>query len=150
MNHHGYFPVVVEDDDDFALLLTRAFVKVGVPERNVRRYADGEAALTALGTVGVLMPSFMTLDIELPGMSGLSVLKQIRAQASFVNLPAFFLSGREDPGYVTEAYALRANGYWVKPSETLELQEVVTAIVGSIRQPGPSRLPGCLPNPWTC
>jgi len=150
MNHRDYFPVLVEDDDDFALLLTRAFLKEGVPERNVRRFADGEAALTALRTVGVLMPSFLTLDIELPGMSGLSVLKQVRAQASFVNLPAFFLSGREDPGTVTEAYALRANGYWVKPSETWELQEVVTAIIDSIGRPGPSRLPGCLPNPWTC
>src|SRR5579859_1477536 len=145
MSHRDCFPVVVEDDDNFALLLTRAFLKEGVPERNVRRFADGEAALTALGTVGVLTPSVMTLDMDLPDMSGLSVLRRVRAQASFVNLPVFFLSGREDPGTVTDAYALRANGYWVKPSGTWELQEVVTAIMDWIRQPGPSRLPGCLP-----
>lgn len=148
MNSRDYFPVVVEDDDNFALLLRRAFLREGVPEGNIRRYADGEAALFFLGSTDVLVPSVMTLDVELPGMSGLSVLKQLRAHGSFLDLPAFVLSGREDPKYVSEAYALRANGYWVKPCGMVELQQMVAAMMDFIREPGRCRLPRCLPNPW--
>jgi CheY-like chemotaxis protein len=149
MNYRQLVPFVVEDDDDFALLLERAFQKAGVPDGNVRRYRDGETALAALKSSDVVLPSVVTLDIELPGMSGLSVLRQIRSHKPFLDLPTFVLTGREDPGYVTEAYALRANGYWVKPSGPWEFQEIVTAILEFLRRPGAVRLPRCLPNPWT-
>ena len=149
MNHSRCFPLVVEDDDDFALLLRRAFLKAGVPDGNVRRYRDGEAAVEALRSLGVFPPSVVTLDMELPGMSGLSVLKQIRSQETLLDLPVFVLSGREDSGHVIEAYALRVKGYWVKPSGPWKLQEIVMEILESLRRPGERRLPGCLPNPWT-
>lgn len=150
MNYRHCFPFVVEDDDNFALLLERAFHKAGVPDGNVRRYRDGEAALAALGSIGVLSPSVFTVDIELPGMSGLSVLKQIRSHEPLLSLPVFVLSGRGDPEHVTEAYALRANGYWVKPYGLWELQEIVGAILEFPRRPQASRLPRCIPNPLTC
>jgi DNA-binding response OmpR family regulator len=149
MSYRECFPVFVEDDDDFAVLLKRAFMKAGVPGGNIQRYRDGEAALSALESIEVPMPSVMTLDIELPGMSGLSVLKEIRARKPFLNLPAFVLSGREDQAHVTQAYAVRANGYWVKPCGTWELQEIVTAIMDFYLEPGSRELPRCLPNPWT-
>jgi CheY-like chemotaxis protein len=141
-------PFVVDDDDDFATLLGRAFRKAGVPDGNVRRFRDGEAALSALGTISVRPPTVLTLDLELPGMSGLSVLKQIRTHERLQDLPAFVLSGREDPLQVAEAYALRARGYWVKPQTLRELQEIVQAITDFLRRSGRSPLPRCLPNPW--
>lgn len=150
MNYRQCIPFVVEDDDSFALLLERAFLKAGVPNGNVRRYRDGEAALAALGSREVCWPSVVTLDIELPGMSGLSVLKQIRSHEPYLALPAFVLTGRNDPGFVTEAYALRANGYWVKPHGPRELQEIVVSMLEFLRRPEQGRLPRCLPNPWTC
>lgn len=150
MNYSQCIPFVVEDDDNFALLLERAFLKAGVPVGNVRRYRDGETALAALGSLGVLLPSVVTLDLELPGMSGLSVLKQIRSHEPLRGLPAFVLTGRQDPEHVTEAYALRANGCWVKPYGPWELQEIVIAMLEFLGRPEPSRLPRCLPNPWTC
>ena len=147
MNRTECIPFVIEDDDGFAMLLGRAFRKAGVPDGNVRRFRDGEAVLSALGTIGVPRPSVLTLDLELPGMSGLSVLKDIRSHEQFQDLPAFFLSGREDPLQVAEAYALGAGGYWVKPQTLWELQEIVQTIMDSYWRRGQRPLPGCLPNP---
>src|SRR4029079_15643116 len=123
MTHrHWCFPLVVEDDDDFALLLHHAFGKAGVPGGNVRRYPNGEAALVDLREANIVQPSLLTLDMELPGMSGLSVLERIRSYGSFVNLPAFFISGRTESSLISSAYALRAKGYWAKPQNLRDLQ----------------------------
>lgn len=128
------FPTLVEDDDNFALLLRRAFRKAGVPDGNVRRYRDGERALADLLTVSSVRPSVVLLDLDLPGMSGLSLLTRIRSCGPLADLPAFILSGREDPDPMSSATALRVGGYWVKPSGFRELQDIVEGILQHLEQ----------------
>ena len=111
MNYLHYYPFVVEDDDNFVLLLRRAFQKAGVPDGNVRRYSDGEGALADLLSIDVIRPSALLLDIELPGMTGLSVLERIRACERLAHVPAFILSGRAEGNFIAEARALGARGY---------------------------------------
>src|ERR1043165_9047766 len=130
MNYRHYHPFVVEDDEDFAILLQRAFLKAGVPDGNVRRYRDGEGALADLLSVDALRPSVLLLDMELPGMTGLSVLEQVRACERLTHLPAFVLSGRDDGHMVRAAQTLGARGYWVKPHSPRELLEVVRGMLG--------------------
>ena len=72
------FPTLVEDDDNFALLLRRALRKAGVPDGNIRWYRDGEGALADLLSREVVPPSVVLLDLDLPGISGLSVLTRLR------------------------------------------------------------------------
>jgi DNA-binding response OmpR family regulator len=126
------FPALVEDDDNFALLLRRALRKAGVPDGNVRWYRDGEGALADLLSVDAVPPSVVLLDLDLPGISGLSVLAKIRSCGPLENLPAFILSGREDPAPISSATALRAGGYWVKPWSCRELQDIVESILGNL------------------
>jgi len=144
MNYDQYFPILVEDDDDFAVLLKRAFRKAGVPDGNVRRYRDGEGALAELVSVDALRPSALLLDLELPGMSGLSVLERVRSSDRLANVPAFFLTSREDRDCVAAAHALGARGYWVKPLGNGTLLEIVRGILGSLDGPGRATLPGSL------
>jgi DNA-binding response OmpR family regulator len=132
MNYRRCFPLIVEDDDDFALLLGRAFLKAGVPDGNVRRYRDGERALAHLLSTDVLRPSAILLDLDLPGLSGLSVLERIRSCDRLAATPAFILSGRADPGCVGAARALGARGYWMKPHGNGELLEIVRVMLGSL------------------
>jgi len=144
MNYHHYFPFVVEDDDDFVVLLRRAFLKAGVPDGNVRRYRDGESALADLMSIDVIHPSALLLDIDLPGMTGLSVLERVRACERLANMPAFVLSGRDDGRFVAAAHALGAHGFWVKPYSNGTLLEIVRGMLGSLHGDGVASLPGNL------
>lgn len=146
MNHLQCFPFFVEDDDSFALLLRRALVKKGVPEANIRRYCNGEDVLEDLLSTDHLRPSALLLDLELPGMSGLSVLGRIRSCRRLARLPAFMLSGREDHAFVAQACALGACGYWVKPIGTAALEEIVGGILDSLKDPGRTPIAGSLLN----
>jgi chemosensory pili system protein ChpA (sensor histidine kinase/response regulator) len=132
MNYRQFFPFVVEDDDDFAQLLGRAFLKAGVPDGNVRRYRDGEGALAHLASIDVIRPSALLLDIDLPGMTGLSVLERVRTCGRLAYLPAFFLSGRDDGHLIAAARSLGARGYWLKPQGNGMLLEIVKAMLGSL------------------
>jgi DNA-binding response OmpR family regulator len=144
MNYRHCYPFIVEDDDNFALLLKRAFVKAGVPDGNIRRYRDGQAAMADLVAIDVIRPSALLLDLELPGMTGLAVLERIRACERLADLPAFFLSGRDDDHLVAAARALGARGYWVKPFRNGTILEIVQGILDSLDRDGCALLPGNL------
>jgi DNA-binding response OmpR family regulator len=136
MNYRHCFPFLVEDDDDFALLLGRAFVKAGVPAGNIRRYSDGETALAHLTSIDVIRPSALVVDVELPGMTGLSVLERVRSFERLTDLPAFVLSGRDDNHFIAAAHELGARGYWRKPLGNGTLQGIVGGILGSLNGGG--------------
>lgn len=146
MNYRHYYLFLVEDDDDFAILLKRALLRAGVPDANIRRYRDGQDALADLVSIDVIRPSALLLDMELPGMSGLSVLEGVRACERLADLPAFILSGREDSSFIAAAHAFGARGYWVKPNGNGTLEEIVRAILGSLESPEPITISGNLLN----
>ena len=146
MNYRHYHLFFVEDDDDFAILLKRALLRAGVPDGNIHRYHDGKVALADLVSIDVIRPSALLLDMELPGMSGLSVLEGVRACERIANLPAFVLSGRDDPFLVARADALDARGYWIKPNGNGTLEEIVRGILGSLDRPGRTTISGSLLN----
>jgi CheY-like chemotaxis protein len=83
-------------------------------------------------TLDVIRPSALLLDLELPGMSGLSVLERARSCDQVATIPAFFLTGREDCRSIAAAQALGARGYWVKPQSSETLSQIVTGILGSL------------------
>lgn len=148
MKYRQCFPFVVEDDDDFALILARAFQKAGVPNRNVLRYRNGEQALTELFSADAVRPSVALLDMNLPGMSGLSVLTRIRSRESLANLPAFFLTSSAAAADIASAQSLRAWGYWLKPSDVRQLQVLIEGILELLENPGRlGRLTGNLVRP---
>lgn len=138
------FPFLVEDDDNFALLLQRAFLKAGVPDGNVRRFRDGEETLAHLVSMNAVRPSALVLDVELPGMTGLSMLERVRSIARVSDLPAFVLSGRDDDHFVARAHVLGARAYWVKPFDHGTLQARVRAMLDSLRGDARDTLPGSL------
>jgi len=135
MKYRYCFPFIVEDDDDDAILLRRALLKAGVPEGNVHRYRNGESALADLVSNHAVRPTFLLLDLELPGMSGLSLLERVRSCDGLAQTPAFLLSGRDDDGYVATALALGARGCWVKPYRNGTLQEIVRGVLDSLDHP---------------
>lgn len=129
--------LLVEDSDDDIALTRRAFDKAGI--RNPLHVVnDGAAALEYLKDVKERqgradiseedMPCLVLLDLQLPRISGLDVLRAIRADPAIALLPVVILtSSREDQDLV-EGYRLGANSYIRKPVDFGQFQEAVARL----------------------
>lgn len=104
--------LLVEDDPEDAALTIRALKRHNLANQ-VQQAADGAEALDMLRD-GPL-PRVVLLDLKLPKINGLDVLKRVRHDERLRLLPIVVLtSSREEPD-ISLAYALGANSYIVKP-----------------------------------
>jgi two-component system response regulator len=116
--------LLVEDSQDDAELTIRAITTNNITNR-IELAKDGVAALEYLNGDRPL-PRLILLDLKLPRMNGLEVLKAIRTNPRTQMLPVVVLtSSREEPDIVT-AYKLGVNSYIVKPVEFEAFVKAVT------------------------
>jgi len=132
MRYLECFPMLLDGDRDFLGQLRSAFESAGVPSEQIRSYPDGEVALrilestsTQLGPPMKAPPSFVLLDLDLPGKSGLDVLQWMRTRAAFKELPVFVLSANRKPDLIMRALDLNIRSYFQKPDVPSELQPIV-------------------------
>lgn len=120
-------PLVVIADDDPIIhsLLAPMLSKLGVATFSVR---DGQEALNA---VRKMSPDVLVLDIGMPRMSGLSVLREIRKVQGNSALQILMFSVRQQQNDIGMAFAYGANDYAVKPFDP---DDVVTRIMRLVRQ----------------
>ena len=74
------------------------------------------------------LPSLVLLDLRLPEVSGLEVLRWMRDQPELAKMPVLVFSSSDQDADVDAAYRLGANGYIVKPSAPAELVEIVRRV----------------------
>jgi two-component system chemotaxis response regulator CheY len=88
--------------------------------------ANGLEALHVLETTSV---DLILLDIDMPDMDGMTLLKHLRGQSQYVTLPIVMLtaSGQDDDRHVAEAYG--ANGFLTKPASSTELLEMIERFI---------------------
>jgi len=116
--------LLVEDSQDDAELTIRAITTNNITNR-IELAKDGVAALEYLNSDRPL-PRLILLDLKLPRMNGLEVLKAIRTNPRTQMLPVVVLtSSREEPDIVA-AYKLGVNSYIVKPVEFEAFVKAVT------------------------
>ncbi len=101
-------------DDDPAILRTLS-INLRAREYDVETAADGRSALQI---VDERMPDVILLDLGLPDIDGISVLKQLR---SFAEVPVIVVSARSDPDDKVEALDLGADDFITKPFSIEEL-----------------------------
>ncbi len=109
--------VLVEDSAGDARLVEEALEDAGVEVR-LDRARDGDAALAMLAEDAAdarRLPDLVLLDLNLPGTSGLDVLRQVRADPRLQSVPVIVLSTSAAEGDVASAYEFGANSYVVKP-----------------------------------
>jgi len=110
--------LLVEDNDDDADLTEMAFRDANISNPIVR-VRDGVEALARLHGDGTIapdpLPLVVLLDLKLPKVSGIEVLKSIRASAVTRHLPVVVLTSSDEDRDRLEAYALFANSYVRKP-----------------------------------
>jgi CheY-like chemotaxis protein len=119
----------VEDDPNDIILVGRALDKLRFPPRvHVR---DGEEAVRFLSSLGESagpthspVPALVLLDLKLPRLSGLEVLKWIRLQPGLRRLPVIVFTASTELIDINRAYDLGANAYVIKPVDFNTLLEL--------------------------
>jgi CheY-like chemotaxis protein len=107
----------VEDSPDDVMLTALAFRKAGV-QATLEVATDGEAAIANLQKLNpATTPNCVLLDIKLPGVSGLDVLKWMRNDSFLKRVPVVILTSSLLPRDILEAYSLGANSYVSKPPD---------------------------------
>ncbi|HTG43311.1 MAG TPA: response regulator [Verrucomicrobiae bacterium] len=125
--------LLVEDDENDIFFLEDALRKVGIVGQ-LQVAKDGREAINYLNGVGPFsdrkefpLPSVVLLDLKLPYVMGLEVLKWIR-QSAASTIPVIILSASKNETDVQMAYKLGANAYLVKPQMVNKLLDVAKAI----------------------
>jgi CheY-like chemotaxis protein len=123
----------VEDDPNDVFLLQHAMKKAGVTNP-IKVVSDGQQAIDYLQGTGPFAdrekfpaPFLVLLDLKLPRVMGLDVLKWIRRQAGTRKI-VVVLSASDQPTDISQAYELGANGFLVKPAEARKMEETARAI----------------------
>jgi len=126
--------LLVEDDPNDAALTLRAFQRNNIPNA-INVVGDGMDALDFLFARGVhadraeiALPSLVILDLKLPRLDGLGVLREIRADERTANVPVVILTTSSEDDDIAAGYSLGANSYVRKPVDFEEFMEAVKTL----------------------
>ncbi len=114
--------LLVEDDPDHEMLTIRALKKSNIANE-VRVARDGEEALHALFGPGAIRPQLILLDLKLPKVDGLEVLRRIRDSESTRMLPVVVLTSSDEERDVVRSYRIGVNSYIRKPVNFTDFAE---------------------------
>lgn len=123
--------LLVEDNPDDELLAIRALKKNNIINEVVVA-RDGAEALDYLFGTGAydgrdtsVMPQVILLDLKLPKISGLEVLKRLRNDDRTKLLPVVVLTSSKEDRDLNESYRLGANSYIRKPVDFAQFSEAI-------------------------
>lgn len=123
--------LLVEDNPDDVELTLRALKKQNV-QNGVVVVRDGVEALEHLSLIGdpgekepQTLPTVVLLDLKLPKIDGLDVLRQIRSNARTKLLPVVILTSSKEEQDRIAGYKLGANSYVQKPVDFIQFSEAV-------------------------
>jgi CheY-like chemotaxis protein len=121
--------LLVEDNEGDMVLLREAFEENNLI-KSFKAVRDGEAALNYLEESSKvdILPNLVLLDINLPRINGLEVLKWIKSNQLIKKIPVIILTTSSSKKDIEAAYENYANAYLTKPSDANLFQEMVTDI----------------------
>ncbi|MGH9630360.1 MAG: response regulator [Bryobacteraceae bacterium] len=109
--------LLVEDNPGDVCLVREAFRHAGIPYR-LSVATDGEEALAHLRMHNRdLSTDFILLDLDLPGMSGREVLREVKHDSTLARIPVIVLTTSMAPEDIDAAYDLHANCYLNKSKD---------------------------------
>ena len=121
--------IVIEDDLEDQQLLTEIFKNLNFPNK-VIFFSDGNDALDYLNTMEE-QPFLILSDINMPKMDGFEVRNKINTdkKLSLKCIPYLFFTTGVDKQAVHNAYAMSAQGFFIKPGTMTELQNTMKKII---------------------
>jgi DNA-binding response OmpR family regulator len=115
--------LVADDDEDILLLVTTRLRRDG---HEVVAASRGDDALALARDV---RPAVAVLDVGMPGLDGLEVLEQIRADEALRDMRVLLLTAKAQESDVRRGYDVGADAYVKKPFSPAELSARVNALL---------------------
>ena len=112
--------------DDFSTM--RRIVKNLLNDLGFTNTAEAEDGNAALAALRASKFDFVVTDWNMPGMTGIELLKNIRADANLSKLPVLMVTAEAKREQIIEAAQSGVNGYIIKPFTAATLQEKLTKI----------------------
>jgi two-component system response regulator len=134
--------LLVEDNPDDVVFIRRAFARNNISNEVVVA-TDGERALEYLlpdGTQAPLRPALVLLDVNLPKVDGLEVLRRIRDDSRTAGLPVVVLTTSREERDIVDSYRLGANSFVRKPvsfDEFVDATKVLGVYWLLVNEPAP-------------
>ncbi len=130
MAHEPLLILLAEDDEGHANLIQRNLKRAGIVNEVVR-VCDGQQALDYLRREGAYVtrtpsgPLLLLLDINMPRIDGVEVLRQVKADPATAKLPVIMLTTTDDPREVGRCYELGCSVYITKPVQYDQFAEAI-------------------------
>ena len=134
MNGEPIVILLAEDDNGHAELVRRSFDDSKLANTLIR-VVDGQEALDYLYRKNGFSdpaksprPGIILLDLRMPKVDGLAVLKTIKADADLMRIPVVVLTTSEAETDIAKAYDCHANSYLVKPVDFLKFTNLMITL----------------------
>jgi CheY-like chemotaxis protein len=132
VNRHIVEILLVEDNPNDVELTLHAFDRHNLANA-IHVARDGQEALDYLAGIGGVdganpRPKVVMLDLKLPKVDGLGVLREIRANPELRTLPVVMLTSSREERDIVESYDLGVNSYLVKPIDFDKFVDTVQAL----------------------
>lgn len=128
----GAMQILLAEDDDNDARITRRALRKGGLEAVVVVARDGQEALDYLlrrnGHEDALRPDMVLLDINLPKINGMEVLRRAKVDPALKAIPMLMLTTSARPEDVATAYAHGANGFVCKPLRFVDFVQVLRSL----------------------
>ncbi len=113
--------LIVDDDEGHTILIRQSFAEVGLPNQFIE-FCDGQAVLDFLfsmakqsGAAPHRDPFLLLLDIRMPKVDGVEVLRRVKADPGLRLLPVIMLSTTDDPREIERCHRFGCSAYIQKP-----------------------------------
>ena len=119
--------LLVEDDEDHAVLISDILKEDNANEikTEVTLKKDGQETIDYFQSEMQSQVSLVLLDLNLPKIDGMEVLKFIKKNSKYCSVPVIILSTSSNQETIDEAYKNGANGYLIKPASYEDFVEKI-------------------------
>jgi len=130
--------LLAEDEDSHATLIEKVLRKAGL-NNPILRFRDGQEILEFLETLNKHPDQqdgksyLMLLDIYMPRVDGVEVLRELKQDPMLKNMPVIMLTTSDDPFEIQHCYALGCNLFITKPAEFNHFMETLKTLTLLIR-----------------
>ena len=134
MNEFQYVDILLAEDTATDAEMTMRVLRKRGLANNLIWVKDGSEAIDFLFRQGAFAgsskgkPKLVLLDVKMPKIDGITVLKRIREDSDLRAVPVVMLTSSAEERDVVESYRLGANSYIVKPVDTVEFDKVIGEI----------------------